>query len=141
MKIRRFCNPELCILWWIFCISDTNKDKVGLSEYQNDHAAEFDPSSLNECQNNIKTEQSEDQNVCNPELCASDLNKNWCHVKMEQNEDFQGFCVPEEDDSEDSEQGSQLSGKLAVDLQKPFNDIHNKWVLLQYQNLTLRKIM
>ncbi len=56
---------------------------------------------------------------------------------MEQDEDFQGFCVPEEEDSVDSEQGSQLSG---MDPKKPFNDIH-KWVLLQYQNLTLRKIM
>ncbi len=108
----------------ILVFSDSNEDKAGLSEDQNDQAAEFDPLSLNECQNNIKTEPSEDQNDCN-------------YVKMEEDEEHQGFCVPEEEDSVDSEQGSQLSG---MDLKKPFNDIH-KWVLLQYKNLTLKKIM
>ena len=118
-------------VWCNSCISDTNKETVGLSEDQSDHAAEFDPSSLNECQNNIKTEQSGDENVCNSELCASDLNKNWFHVKMEQDEDFQGFCVPEEEDTVDIKQGSQLSGKLVMDLKKPFNDIiFHKWMFL-----------
>ncbi len=46
-----------------FQIHDTDTSNSTLSEYQNDHAAEFYPPGLNECQFNIKTEQSEDQNV------------------------------------------------------------------------------